>query len=71
MSRVIKDGANLHAVKWSRNDAFRTGALDKCTGAPKVIAPKYWFDHKTSNGWWRGDDIIVKDWDYIDVEGKE
>ena len=37
---------------------------------PKVIAPKYWFDHKTSNGWWRGDDMIVKDWDYIDREGK-
>jgi TusA-related sulfurtransferase len=37
---------------------------------PKVIAPKYWFDHKTSNGWWRGDDMIVKDWDYIDGEGK-
>jgi len=37
---------------------------------PKVIAPKYWFDHKTSDGWWRGDDMIVKDWDYIDREGK-
>ncbi len=35
----------------------------------KVIAPKYWFDHKTSDGWWRGDDIIVKEWDYIDTEG--
>lgn len=35
----------------------------------KVIAPKYWFDHKTSNGWWRGDDIIVKEWDYIDTQG--
>jgi hypothetical protein len=38
--------------------------------SPKVIAPKYWFDHKTSNGWWRGDDMIVRDWDYIDREGK-
>lgn len=38
---------------------------------PKVIAPKYWFDHKTSNGWWRGDDIIVPEWDYIDRDGKE
>ena len=38
--------------------------------SPKVIAPKYWFDHKTSNGWWRGDDMIVKNWDYIDREGK-
>jgi len=37
--------------------------------APKVIAPKFWFDHKTSNGWWRGDDMIVKNWDYIDGEG--
>ena len=37
---------------------------------PKVIAPKYWFDHKTSDGWWRGDDMIVKSWDYIDREGK-
>ena len=37
---------------------------------PKVIAPKYWFDHKTSDGWWRGDDMIVKDWDYIDREGE-
>ena len=35
----------------------------------KVIAPKYWFDHKTSTGWWRGDDIIVKEWDYIDTQG--
>jgi len=38
--------------------------------SPKVIAPKYWFDHKTSNGWWRGDDMSVRDWDYIDREGK-
>ena len=37
---------------------------------PKVIAPKYWFDHKTSDGWWRGDDMIVTDWDYIDREGE-
>ena len=35
----------------------------------KVIAPKYWFDYKSSNGWWRGDDIIVKEWDYIDTKG--
>ena len=38
----------------------------------KVIAiPKYWFDHKTSDGWWRGDDMIVPTWDYIDRNGKE
>lgn len=37
----------------------------------KVIAPKYWFDHKTSDGWWRGDDMIVPTWDYIDRDGKE
>jgi hypothetical protein len=35
----------------------------------KVIAPRYWFDYKTSNGWWRGDDIIVKEWDYLDTKG--
>jgi len=35
----------------------------------KVIAPKYWFDYKTSDGWWRGDDMIVPEWDYLDVSG--
>lgn len=35
----------------------------------KVIAPKYWFDHKISNGWWRPDDSIVDDWFYLDREG--
>lgn len=40
------------------------------TEVNKVIAPKYWFDHKTSNGWWRGDDMIVQEWDYIDTQGK-
>jgi hypothetical protein len=39
------------------------------TSIKKVIAPKYWFDYKTSNGWWRGDDMIVLEWDYLDVQG--
>tara|TARA_R100000278_G_scaffold30328_1_gene27959 strand:- start:1754 stop:2713 length:960 start_codon:yes stop_codon:yes gene_type:complete len=39
------------------------------TKAKEVIAPKYWFDYKTSNGWWRGDDMIVKEWNYLDTSG--
>ena len=34
-----------------------------------IIAPKYWTDFKTSKGWWRGDDNIVDEWDYIDMQG--
>ena len=34
-----------------------------------VIAPKYWFDYKTSDGWWRGVDSIVDEWLYIDTNG--
>ena len=37
---------------------------------PNVIAPKYWFDHKTSTGWWRGVDSIVNEWKYMDRSGK-
>jgi hypothetical protein len=36
----------------------------------KVFAPKYWFDYKISDGWWRPDDSIVEDWIYVDREGK-
>jgi hypothetical protein len=39
------------------------------TKAKNVIAPKYWFDYKRSNGYWRGDDNIVDDWLYIDQKG--
>ena len=35
-----------------------------------VIAPKYWFDYNKSNGWWRGDDSIVKEWNYLDSKGQ-
>lgn len=35
-----------------------------------VIAPKHWFDYKTSDGWWRGVDSIVNGWKYIDRGGK-
>lgn len=35
-----------------------------------VMAPKYWFDFKISNGWWRPDDSIVEDWIYIDRNDK-
>ena len=35
--------------------------------SPNVIAPKYWFDHKQSDGWWRGDDMIVPEWKYLDT----
>jgi hypothetical protein len=34
-----------------------------------VIAPKYWFDWKTSNGWWRPHDSIVDEWYWLDREG--
>jgi len=34
-----------------------------------VIAPKYWFDWKTSSGWWRPDESIVDDWYWLDREG--
>jgi len=37
--------------------------------AKNVIAPKYWFDYKTSDGWWRGDDMIIPEWDYLDKQG--
>ena len=39
------------------------------TKAKTIIAPKYWFDYKRSNGYWRGDDNIVDDWMYIDTSG--
>ena len=39
------------------------------TKAKNIIAPKYWFDYKTSNGFWRGDDNIVDEWLYIDTSG--
>jgi len=34
-----------------------------------IIAPKYWTDFKISNGWWRGDDNIVDEWLYVDMNG--
>ena len=37
---------------------------------PNVIAPKYWFDYKQSDGWWRGDDSIVEEWNYMNKNGK-
>jgi hypothetical protein len=37
--------------------------------AKNIIAPKYWFDYKISNGWWRPDSSIVEDWIYIDNNG--
>jgi hypothetical protein len=40
------------------------------TKSKMIIAPKYWFDYKRSNGYWRGDDNIVDDWTYIDRNGK-
>lgn len=39
------------------------------TKLKEIIAPRYWFDYKTSNGWWRGDDMIVDEWLYLDKEG--
>lgn len=39
------------------------------TKLKEIIAPRYWFDYKTSNGWWRGDDMIVDSWLYLDQEG--
>ena len=39
------------------------------TKAKIIIAPKYWNDYKRSDGYWRGDDNIVDDWDYIDMKG--
>ncbi len=38
--------------------------------ANNVIAPKYWFDYNISNGWWRGVDSIVEEWNYLDVQGE-
>ena len=26
-------------------------------------------DFKTSTGWWRGDDNIVDEWNYVDMQG--
>ena len=40
------------------------------TKAKTLIAPKYWFDYKRSNGYWRGDDNIVDDWMYLDTSGR-
>jgi len=37
---------------------------------PNVIAPKYWFDYKTSTGWWRPVDSIVDGWNYMNTDGK-
>lgn len=34
-----------------------------------VIAPKYWFDWKISDGWWRPDDSIVDEWYWLDRDG--
>ena len=39
------------------------------TKSKTIIAPKYWFDYKRSDGYWRGDDNIVDDWMYIDIKG--
>lgn len=37
----------------------------------KVIAPKYWFAHNYTDGdWWSTKDMIVRDWIYLDREGK-
>ena len=37
--------------------------------AENVIAPKYWFDWNTSNGWWRPSEAIVDDWLWMDRDG--
>jgi hypothetical protein len=36
---------------------------------PLVIAPKYWFGHSKSNGWWSPKDSIIKYWQYLDADG--
>ena len=39
------------------------------TDLNNIIVPMYWFDWKTSNGWWRPVDSIVDDWSYMDRSG--
>jgi hypothetical protein len=34
-----------------------------------VIAPMFWGDHKNSDGYWSGGDLLIKDWNYISKEG--
>lgn len=37
--------------------------------SPVVIAPKYWFSHNKSNGWWSPPECIVPFWKYLDRSG--
>lgn len=51
-------------------DPIRFFNFEEFEDRSNVIAPKYWFDYKTSTGWWRGVDSIVNGWNYMDRSGK-
>jgi hypothetical protein len=57
----------VHSIITSSTFAFWPAWTN--TKAKTIIAPKYWNDYKRSDGYWRGDDNIVDDWDYIDMKG--
>ena len=58
----------VHSIIASSTFAFWPAWTN--TKAKTLIAPKYWFDYKRSNGYWRGDDNIVDDWMYLDTSGR-
>jgi len=55
-AELTNNGLEKDLEKWTNKDC-------------DVIAPKYWFDWKTSEGWWRPHESIVDDWYWLDREG--
>ena len=51
------------------NSTFGFWATWTNNNVKNVIAPKYWFAHNYSDGYWSTNDMIVKEWKYLDREG--
>ncbi len=68
---IDEDFAILNTAKYVILSAstFSFWAVFLNTNKPCVIAPKYWFAHSKSDGWWSTPDCIVPSWKYLDRHG--
>lgn len=62
----------LNKTQWSilANSSFSIIPTLNNDNLRKVVAPKYWARHNTSNGYWAIGDQYYKGWEYINRDGK-
>lgn len=65
---ILDDFAIINSAEYliisSSTFSFWAAYLNK--SIKEVIAPKYWFAHSISNGWWGPEECIHPDWMYLD-----